>query len=219
MRDEGLLSYAETTTLLSAYDIPLAPAQLVQTTDEAVIAARMLDFPVALKLISPAHTHKTEAGLVKLNLNDEERVREVANHLLEARDETREGLLVQKMIREGIEMIVGITHDAQFGPMIALGAGGVLVELLDDAQLRVPPLTLREANAMIHASCAARLLRGYRNRPPADIDALARMLVNVSRLAVERAHAIVELDLNPVLVLARGVVVVDARIVVRAASD
>jgi acetyltransferase len=211
-----LLSYPETAALLEAYQTPLAPARLIQSAAEASRAAQELGFPVALKAVAPAFSHKSEAGLVQLNLASAEAVETTARMLLAQTGQERlEGLLVQQMITGGIEMIVGVSYDPQFGPVLALGAGGVLVELLDDVTLRLPPLTQRQALAMIRETRAWRWLQGFRHYPPADVSALARLLVYISRLAVEQAGQIASLDLNPVLVLpeGQGVWVVDARVV------
>ncbi len=120
-----------------------------------------------------------------------------------------------------VEVILGIHSDLQFGPVIALGAGGVLVELVDDLILRLPPLTRHEAAAMLRQTRVWRLLQGFRNHPPADVMALEQLLVNISRLICEQADRIVTLDLNPVLVLplGHGVRVADARLVARAAAE
>ena len=215
-----ILSYQRTADLLHAYGIPLAPARLVDSTDAAVAAARTLGYPLAVKGISPELTHKSDAGLVHLNLGSRAEVEAAARSVIEAVGGRRiEGLLVQSMVSGGTEMIVGITTDPQFGSVIALGAGGVLVELIEDVVLRLPPLTSQQALAMIRETRAWRLLLGYRDRPPGDVAALARLLANVSRLATEERGRLAELDLNPVIVLPeeRGVQVVDFRAVL--ASD
>lgn len=213
-----MMGYLETAVLLQKHNIPLPPFQLVQTADEAVAAAESLGFPVALKAVSPDLSHKSDRGLVKLGLETAVSVKEAAVELLTAvswgKEATLEGLLVQKMSPSGVEMIVGIHHDPQFGPVVALGSGGVLVELLDDAVLRLPPLTTQQAMKMITASKSYRLLQGYRQYPPADVAALAQLLVDISRLAVAEDGRIASLDLNPVIVRPKrqGIGVVDVRV-------
>jgi acyl-CoA synthetase (NDP forming) len=219
-----LLSYTETAELLAKYAISLAPATIIHSASQAATAAAGLGFPVALKLLSPQHTHKSEAGLVALGLQDAPAVRRAGEALLVRGEELKaEGLLVQKMAPRGVETLVGITQDEQFGPVIAFGSGGTLVEWLEDISLRLPPLSKWEAEQMGRETQVWRLLQGYRTYVPADVDALLDLLVSASRLADERAGTLVSMDLNPVFVLPaeQGLSIVDARVVVmeEAASD
>ena len=216
---EQMLPYLEAAQILSSYDVPLAEAHLVQSAGEAAAAAEALGFPVALKAISPELTHKSDAGLVRLNLQTAAAVAAAGSEMI-ARTEALEGLLVQRMIAGGVEVIIGIHTDPQFGPVIALGAGGVLVELLEDVSLRLPPLTQREAAAMVRETRVWRLLQGFRDRAPADVVALEQLLVSISNLVGEQGERIVALDLNPVMVLpaGQGVRVVDLRLTGRHAG-
>lgn len=214
---DRLLGYQETETLLLQYGILLAPAHLVASSNEAVQAATSLGFPVALKLISPEQTHKTDAGLVVLNLSSTEAVLQAAEELLEKTGAMPvDGLLVQQMAVGGVETLVGVSLDPQFGPVVAFGAGGILVELLEDVSLRLPPLSAWEAGQMLEETRVWRLLQGYRKHPPADIPRLVDLLVRLARLAEEQGTRLVSLDLNPVLVLpeGQGLFVVDARVVI-----
>ena len=226
-----MLPYHEAEALLRRYDIPLAASRLVQSSEEAVAAAAEIGYPVALKAISAQATHKSDAGLLHLGIAAEETLAAAARQLLLrsndlSRSQVRsddfsrsalEGLLVQAMAPPGIEMIAGISHDPQFGPVLALGSGGILVELLDDVALRLPPLSPAEARRMITGTRAWPLLQGFRGRPPADVDALADLMVNLSRLSQDNAQRLLSLDLNPIIVLPRGegVQVVDLRVAVR----
>jgi len=215
---ERLLGYRETEALLGQYGIYLAPARLVASAAEAVVAAVELGFPVALKLISPEHTHKSDAGLVLLNLADPQAVIQGVEKLLEKAGRMGiEGLLVQKMAPRGVETLVGISQDAQFGPVVVFGPGGTLVEMLEDASLRLPPLSAWEAEQMLASTRVWRLLQGYRQYQPADVGCLVDLLVRVARLAVELPPRLVSLDLNPVVVLpaGQGISLVDVRAVVR----
>lgn len=202
-----MMSYLETAELLQQYDIALPPSCWAETANEAVTAAAALGYPVVLKAISPDLSHKSDRGLVKLGLTNEVSLRKAMTELLTAvqwgQEAALEGILVQKMLPPGVEMIAGIHRDSQFGPLVVLGSGGVLVELLDDAVLRLPPLTTRQAMLMIQETRSYPLLRGYRHFPPADIPDLAQLLVKLSRLAADNDH-IASLDLNPVLVLPHG---------------
>lgn len=199
------LSYHLAADFLESYGIPVAPAHLVQSASEAVNAAQALGFPVALKALSPHLTHKTERGFVHLHLNTPAEVEEAAQHLLaRVAEQPLEGLLVQAMVPEGVEVIVGMSTDRQFGAVIAVGPGGILVELLDDVVLRLPPLTHAQALRMVQQTKAWTLLQGFRGRPPADVDALVRLIVNFSHLAVEQADRLLAVDLNPVIVHPEG---------------
>ena len=209
------LAYLPSVDLLQAYRVPLAQARFVSTTEEALAAAEQIGFPVALKAISQAFSHKSEAGLVRLNLADAAQVETAASELVQKTQNVgMEGFLVQEMVCGGIEMIIGVNTDPQFGPLLLLGAGGIWVELLEDVVLRLPPLTHRQAEAMITETKASKLLQGYRGAPPADMQALQDLLILTGRLALEQRDRIGTMDLNPVMVLpaGQGVKVVDFRL-------
>ena len=202
-----------TARLLECYGLPILPQRVVADADEAERAARELGGRVALKAIAPGLVHKTEAGAVRLDLGAGE-VRAAALEM--ARRLTRagrapSGFLVQRMAERGIEMIVGVVHDPQFGPVVACGAGGTVVELVKDVAIRLTPLSARGAGEMLRELRTYPLLAGYRGAPAADEGALAEIILRVGAL-VEDLPAIAELDLNPVLVHARGATVADARV-------
>ncbi len=215
---ERLLGYRETEGMLERYGIRLAPARLVASAPEAVEAAVEMGFPVALKLISPERTHKSDSGLVLLNLQTPQSVLEGTERLLEKTSAVSiEGLLVQKMAPRGVETLVGVSQDAQFGLVVAFGPGGTLVEWLDEISLRLPPLSAWDAVQMLRETRLWKLLQGYRHYLLADVERLVELLVRVARLAVEQGPGLVSLDLNPVIVLpaGQGLYLVDARAVVR----
>lgn len=217
MAKTSFLPYMEAAELLRSYDIPLAPQRLVQTAEEAVAAANELGYPVALKGIAAKASHKSDAGLLRLHLEDEAAVAGAAETLLATGATlSLEGLLVQAMVPPAVEMLAGITVDEQFGPLLALGSGGILVELLDDVVLRLPPLNEAQARRMVTATRSWPLLQGFRGQPPADVPALVQLLTNLSRLAQAESHHLASLDLNPVMILpqGQGVQVVDLRIAV-----
>ncbi len=217
MAKTSFLPYMEAAELLRSYDIPLAPQRLVQTAEEAVAAANELGYPVALKGIAAKASHKSDAGLLRLHLEDEAAVAGAAETLLATGATlSLEGLLVQAMVPPAVEMLAGITVDEQFGPLLALGSGGILVELLDDVVLRLPPLNEAQARRMVTATRSWLLLQGFRGQPPADVPALVQLLTNLSRLAQAESHHLASLDLNPVMILpqGQGVQVVDLRIAV-----
>jgi acetyl coenzyme A synthetase (ADP forming)-like protein len=209
-RGAGWLSAEECRALLSAFRIPQAGGGVARTPDEAVELARSLGFPVAAKLASQRVLHKSDAGAIRLNIQDEVQVRRAFE---EIRQPDMEGVLIQKMVTGGVEVMVGVTEDPLFGPLIAFGLGGIHVEILADVRFRVTPLTDRDAHEMVREIRGYRLLEGYRGHAPADIEAIEQVLLRVSRM-VEDIPEIRELDLNPVFALSpgQGCAVVDARI-------
>jgi acetyl coenzyme A synthetase (ADP forming)-like protein len=213
-RGGGWLEPGEVAQLLACYGLDVAEQRLVGTPEEAGRAAGEIGGPVALKAIAPAVLHKTEAGAVRLGLQGESAVREAAAAMgrsLSATGTPPSGFQVQRMVPAGAEMIVGVVHDPQFGPVVACGAGGVLVELLGDVSVRLAPLGQGDAAEMVRELKSFPLLTGFRGAPPRDLAALEDALLRVGALA-EDLPQVAELDLNPLTVLERGAVVVDARI-------
>ena len=220
-RGDTWLSDQETWDVLHASAMPAAVRSLARTADDAVAFASVIGFPVAAKLASTKVPHKTELGVVRLNLITPQDVREAFADIV-ARGtqavgpgaiDAIDGVVIQPMISGGVETIVGIAHDPVFGPLVAFGIGGVNVEVFGDARFRVAPLTDRDADDLLHEIRGLPLLKGHRGRAPADMDALRDVLLRVSRLA-EEVPEISELDLNPVIALApgQGCRIVDARI-------
>jgi acetate---CoA ligase (ADP-forming) len=221
-RGDGWLSVEESRAVLSAMNLPVADGGVARDAREASQLARKLGFPVAIKLASTKLIHKTEIGGVRLNLGDEAAVSQAFNEIrarLE-RDgnlDAMEGVLVQPMMADGTEVMVGAKRDAVFGALIAFGLGGIHVEILGDVCFRVAPLTDIDAAEMIRAIRGFKLLEGYRGHPPADLPALQDLLLRVSRL-IESVPEVAEIDLNPVFALepGRGCRIVDARLFVGA---
>jgi acetyl coenzyme A synthetase (ADP forming)-like protein len=221
----GWLSAGETRAVLSAMSLPLVLGRVAATSEEAVTAAEQLGFPVAVKLASRQLVHKTEVGGVYLNLPDAAAVRQACTDIREqlaagGRLDAWEGVLVQPMVTSGAEVMVGVTQDPLFGPLIGFGLGGIHVEILGDVCFRGTPLTDRDAGEMIRSIRGFRLLQGYRGHPAADLDALQDVLLRVSWL-VEDVPEIHELDLNPIFALppGQGCQIADARIFVRPVSS
>ena len=216
------LSESESKALLAAWGVPSAREHRANSADAAVAAAEQLGFPVALKVDSPDILHKTEAGVVRLNLGDMAQVRTayaeiLANAKAYAPQARIIGVSVQEMVGDGVEVIVGVNCDPQLGPVLLFGSGGVMVEVYNDVALRRCPITRSEAQAMIAEVKGARLLQGFRGRPAADLAALADTLVRVSYLAMHLEGHLAELDINPLMVLpsGQGVKAVDALVVFR----
>lgn len=221
-RGPGWLTTAEIRLVLEAARLPLCPGGLTTTPDEAAALAKALGFPVAVKLASRHLIHKTDIGGVCLNLPDEPSVRQACATIKQrlqqlGQSAALEGFLVQPMVVGGTEVMVGLTREAAFGPLIAFGLGGIHVEIIGDVCFRVAPLSDRDAADMVRSIRGYRLFEGYRGHPPADLPALEEVLLRVSRLA-EEVPELRELDLNPLMALppGQGCRVVDARLRVRA---
>jgi acetyl coenzyme A synthetase (ADP forming)-like protein len=210
------LSLEETAEILSCYGISLIKEELAKTPEEAGRIAKQIGQKVALKGVATGLLHKTEAGAVRLNLFGEDEVRNAAEWMLEhltSQHLEATGFLVEPMVPQGVEMLVGIVSDPVFGPVVACGAGGVLVELLKDISVRITPLYDEDVSEMISSLKTFPLLTGYRGGPRYDVKALEEAVLRVGAL-VEDIREVSELDLNPLIVLpdGEGVCVVDARI-------
>jgi acetyl coenzyme A synthetase (ADP forming)-like protein len=209
------LTAAEAEAVLAAYGVPLARSRVVATPEEAARAQRELGTPVAVKVAAPIH--KTDVGGIRLGLTGPEEAADAVAELrrqLTAADLGRhaDAFLVQEMVAGGVEMVVGVTHDPSFGPLVMTGMGGTMVELLKDVAVRVTPLTDVDVEDMLDQLRMKPLLTGYRGAPPADTAALTDLLHRVNAM-VEHLPEVAELDLNPVFVrpAGEGVVAVDVR--------
>jgi acetyltransferase len=214
------LSEYESKKVLREYGIPLAAETLAKSVDDALAFAERAGYPLVMKVDSPDIPHKTEAGVVKLNIGDAHAVRTAYDDLLKKAkaydpNASINGVLVQEMVKGGTEVIIGVKKDPQFGPTVLFGLGGIFVEVMKDFSLRIAPISMTEAMEMIDDTKGARILRGVRGRKPADINALCETLVKISLMAIDNKDRISELDLNPVIVLpeGEGVRVVDALII------
>jgi acetyl coenzyme A synthetase (ADP forming)-like protein len=210
-RGGGWLTPAEATAIVSAAGVGVAASRLAGTADEAVAAADAIGYPVVLKAIGPRIVHKTEIGGVIVGLADGAAVRRAWNDLSARLPELMTGGLVQEMVSGGVEMLVGATEDPTFGPLVACAMGGTLADLLTDSQFRLHPLTDRDVASMINGLRGVVLLGGYRGAPPADEKALADAMLRLSAL-IGLCPEIAEMDVNPLVVLQRGVRALDVRI-------
>lgn len=213
-RGDGWLTADETARLLGGYGLPLIEQAIADTPERAAQLAEELNGPIVLKVIAPRVLHKTEAGGVRLNLSSAEEVRQAANEMrvqFTTQGNTPTGYLVQRMAQGGVEMLVGVVHDPQFGPVIACGAGGVQVELLRDVSIRLAPLSIEDASEMVRSLKTYPLLDRFRGGPAYDVSALEDALLRVSAM-VEDLPQIAELDLNPFVVKEKGAVILDARV-------
>lgn len=205
----GSLTEFDSKALVSAFGVPTTRDEVATDADGAVAAAQRIGYPVAVKVNSPDILHKTEAGGIWLGLTDADAVRAAFDQVTtnaRAYDANAriDGVVVQEMVAAGVETIVGVSYDDQLGPFLLFGTGGVMVEVFNDVALRRCPITRGDALEMIGEVKGARLLRGYRGSAPADVDALADTLVNVSRMAAQLEGSLGELDLNPLMVLPAG---------------
>ncbi len=218
-RDAGrrLLTEVESKELLLEAGIPTTSALLATSREEATRLSRQIGFPAVLKIASTTIVHKSDAGGVRLSLSSEDEVGLAYDEMMAAikkgnPDADIQGVSVQPMARPGIELVMGMSKDQQFGPVLMFGLGGVLVEVLGDVAFRIVPLTPRDAAQMIREVKGFPILEGYRGQEPVDIAALEESLLKLSRFVDERPM-IKEMDLNPVFAYSDGLTVVDARIV------
>jgi len=221
VREEGRVSIGDTEAreVLEAYGFPVPKSQLAESADEAVDVAQEIGFPVVLKVASPDILHKTDVGGVKLNLNSATDVRDAFDLIVYRAgryvpDARVWGCLVQEMVTEGREILVGMNRDPQFGPLVAFGLGGIYVEALKDVAFRIAPFSRKEAREMIHEIRSYPLLAGVRGEPPADHEAMVDALMRISQLVTDFPE-IVELDINPLTVFeeGQGAMAIDMRLV------
>jgi len=214
---QNLLTEVESKELLKKAGIPVVEAKLARSKKEAVSLSREMGFPVVLKISSPDVVHKSDSGGVKLGLANAAQVgkaySQIISSIKQAYPEARiDGVSVQTMAPPGVEVIVGMTKDPQFGPVLMFGLGGILVEVLKDVSFRIVPVSERDAREMIKEIKGYPLLQGYRGQKPASIPALEQLIVKVSQF-VEKNPQIKELDLNPIFAYPDRAVAVDARII------
>jgi len=216
------LTEIESKELIKSAGIPVVEAKLARTKAEAVSLSKKMGFPVVLKIVSPDVVHKSDSGGVRLGLANAIQVGKAYSEILSAIKKHHpkakiEGISVQKMAHPGVEVIIGMTKDEQFGPVLMFGLGGILVEVLKDVSFRIVPLTKRDASQMIKEIKGYPLLQGYRGQEPADIPLLEALILKVSDF-IDKNPEIKELDLNPVFAYKDGAVAVDARVILEPAS-
>ncbi len=218
----SLLSEVEAKQLLADAGVNVTETRLATSVDEAAAHAAALGYPVALKVVSDTITHKTDVGGVELGVADEAALRAACHRIHErvtaaAPDANAQGVSVQPMAEPGVEVILGITQDQQFGPVLMFGLGGVFVEVLKDVAFRIVPLEPHDAAEMVREIQGFPVLEGFRGQPAANLEAVEAMLLQLSEFA-EANPEIAELDLNPVFARPDGAVAVDARILLTSES-
>ena len=211
----------EAMKLLEIYEIPVAKYGIVQNEDEAVKIANDIGYPVVLKIVSPDISHKTDVGGVIVGVKNESELREsfrkiLDNVKLRAPSARIAGILIQEMVPDGLEVIVGATRDPIFGPVIMFGLGGIFVEVLKDVSFRVAPLMPEDADEMVREIKSYKILEGYRGMPPRDIEIIKEIIMKTSRIMIEIPQ-IQDIDLNPIMLYekGKGAIVVDARIIIK----
>ncbi len=212
---QTVLTEFESKELLSEIGLPIPSQKLTKTKEETISAAEEIGYPVVMKLMAEDVVHKSDTGAVKLNIKSKEEVEQAFNELMKIQAQSEKLISIQKMASEPItELIIGMTTDAQFGPALMFGIGGILVELLEDVSFRIAPITEYDAKEMIHEIKGFPILDGYRGKPKADIDAIVDALLKISDLVVKNEE-IFEMDLNPVFIYDKGISCVDARIILK----
>jgi len=218
-RKEGRqLLESEAKDLLSEHGVSIPPYRLATSENEAASYAHELGYPVAMKIASPDILHKTDAGGVRLNIKNAAEARSAFCSLYDSAhdydpDARVSGVLVTPMVPQGVEVIVGMTRDPQFGPVVMFGLGGIFVEIFKDVSFRVTPFEREEARSMIEEIKAYPILKGVRGEKSKDIGAVSELIMKVASFS-DAFDEVRELDLNPVFVYEDGVAVVDARIVI-----
>ena len=223
-RSEGrtLLTEIESKELFKQAGISVSDTKLAVSREEAISISKQLGFPVVLKIASPDVVHKSDAGGVKLGLSTSEEVGKAYDDILAAISPKYpqakiQGVSVQSMARPGVEVIIGMSKDAQFGPVLMFGLGGILVEILKDVSFRIVPLTKRDAGEMIREIKGYPVLEGYRGQEPVDVQNLEEWLIKLSDFA-EQNPEVKEIDLNPIFAYSNGALAVDARVILGESS-
>ena len=218
-----VLNEYDSKQLVAKYGVPITEENLCGSKEETLKSAAKFGYPVVLKLISKDIQHKTEAGVVRLKLKDQAAVAKaydevVANAKAYKPDAEVQGVLCYKMVEEPVtEAIVGVLSDPYFGPAVVFGLGGIMVEVIKDRALLIPPISREEARTAIDSTKGSKLLYGFRGKPKADVEALVDVIVKAGEMTADLADRIDALDINPLLILSegKGVVAVDALVALK----
>lgn len=217
LTDHKVITEELSKSILKTYGIKVPPFALVTSAEEAVRQAKKIGFPLVMKVVSPQILHKTDVGGVKVgldNLNDVKKTfKDMYGRLSKKKGVEVKGILLEKMVPKGIELIVGIQNDPQFGPVIMVGLGGIMTEVMKDVAFRLLPITTSDAKSMLNELKGSALFKGFRGSEPIDTNMVAKMLVQIGKLGVENADYINSVDFNPVIVYPKSYFVVDAKII------
>lgn len=206
------LSEYESKQILSVYHIPVVNEILTENIEDLLIAVRKIGYPLVLKGCSPEIAHKTEKGLIRMDIRDDEEAKAAFDEIFSRMDGSGNAVLVQEMIKGKRELVAGMTRDAQFGPCVMFGLGGIFTEILKDISFRVAPLEKRDAMDMMREIKGSRILEAVRGMEAADMDMMAQLLINTGRIGLENER-IREIDINPVIISGSKPVAVDALII------
>ncbi len=215
--DHKIITEELSKSILKTYGIKVPPFALVTSTDEAARQAKKIGFPLVMKVVSPQILHKTDVGGIKIGLNNVNDVKktftDMYSRLSKKKGVEVKGILLEKMVPNGIELIVGIQNDSQFGPIIMVGLGGIMTEVMKDVVFRMLPISTSDAKSMINELKGATLLKGFRGSEKIDLNMVAKMLTDIGKLGVENADYLNSADFNPVIVHPKSYFVVDAKII------
>ena len=216
-KEKRSLLETEAKELLKEYGIPVPDFKLIKSEDEIIGLAKEINFPIAMKIVSPDIIHKTDAGGVKIDIKDEKEAKLAYQGIIsEAKKYNKEakisGAIVYTMVPQGTEIIIGMMKDPHFGPVVMFGLGGIFVEVLKDISFRILPIEERDAREMITEIKGYEILKGARGEASKDIEAIKNLLLKISQLALENPE-ISEIDLNPIFVFDKSLQVVDARMI------
>jgi 3-hydroxypropionyl-CoA synthetase (ADP-forming) len=215
--DHKVITEESSKSILKSYGVKVPPFALATSAEDAAKQAKKIGFPLVMKVVSPQILHKTDVGGVKVGINNVADVKKTFNdmygRLSKKKGVNVKGILLEKMVPKGVELIVGIQNDPQFGPMIMAGLGGVMTEVFKDVAFRMLPITTSDAKSMINELKGSKLLKGFRGSAPVDLNMVAKMLVDIGKLGVDNADYINSIDFNPVIVYPKSHFVVDAKII------
>ena len=216
-KEKRPLLETEAKELLKGYGIPVPDFKLIKSEEEIIGLAKEINFPIVMKIVSPDIIHKTDAGGVKVGVEDEEEARMAYQEIIFKvkkynKNAEISGVIVYSMVPQGTEIIIGMMKDPHFGPVIMFGLGGIFVEILKDISFRILPIEEIDVREMITEIKGYEILKGARGNPPRDIQAIKEVLMKVSKLTMENPE-INEIDLNPIFVFEKGLQVVDARMI------
>ena len=215
--DHKVITEELSKSILKSYGVKVPPYALATSAEDAIKQAKKIGFPLVMKVVSPQILHKTDVGGVKVGINDIDDVKKTFNDMYGRLSKKKgvevKGILLEKMVPKGVELIVGIQNDPQFGPMIMAGLGGVMTEVFKDVAFRMLPITTSDAKSMINELKGSKLLKGFRGSEPIDLNMVAKMLVDIGQLGVANADYINSIDFNPVIVYPKSHFVVDAKII------
>ena len=215
--DHKVITEESSKSILKSYGVKVPPFALATSAEDAAKQAKKIGFPLVMKVVSPQILHKTDVGGVKVGVNNVADVKKTFNdmygRLSKKKGVNVKGILLEKMVPKGVELIVGIQNDPQFGPMIMAGLGGVMTEVFKDVAFRMLPITTSDAKSMINELKGSKLLKGFRGGAPVDLNMVAKMLVDIGKLGVDNADYINSIDFNPVIVYPKSHFVVDAKII------